>query len=45
MELFYGLNLGNGIILRPNLQYIKNPGGLKETDDAWVIGLKISAAL
>lgn len=44
-ELFYGLNLNNGIILRPNIQYIKNPGGVKETNDAWVLGLKISAAL
>lgn len=44
-ELFYGLNLDNGIILRPNIQYIKNPGGVKETDDALVLGLKISAAL
>lgn len=44
-ELFYGLNLNNGIILRPNIQYIKNPGGVKKTEDAVVLGLKISARL
>ncbi|NUG82214.1 carbohydrate porin, partial [Acinetobacter bereziniae] len=31
--------------LRPNIQYIKNPGGVKKTEDAVVLGLKISARL
>ena len=44
-EIFYGLNFENGIVIRPNIQYIKNPGGVKETDDAFVLGLKISALL
>lgn len=44
-ELFYGVNLQNGIVIRPNIQYIKNPGGVKETEDAVVAGLKVSVAL
>ncbi|WP_367880613.1 hypothetical protein [Acinetobacter bereziniae] len=27
------------------MQYIKNPGGVKKTEDAVVLGLKISARL
>ncbi|MDC4894412.1 carbohydrate porin, partial [Acinetobacter baumannii] len=32
-------------VIRPNIQYIKNPGGVKETEDAVVAGLKVSVAL
>ncbi|AZF65703.1 MULTISPECIES: carbohydrate porin [unclassified Pseudomonas] len=41
VELNYGIHVTNWLTVRPNLQYIKNPGGIKEVDNALVAGLKI----
>ena len=41
VELNYGVHVTNWLTVRPNLQYIKNPGGVKEVDNALVAGLKI----
>ncbi|MGM7311409.1 carbohydrate porin, partial [Acinetobacter baumannii] len=29
------------VMLRPNIQYIHQPAGVKEVDDAWVAGLSV----
>jgi len=42
-ELYYGIHLANWLTLRPNLQYIRHPGGVHEVDDALVGGLKIQS--
>ncbi|EPN6724105.1 MULTISPECIES: carbohydrate porin [Pseudomonas] len=28
------------LVIRPNVQYVRNPGGVSEVDDAWVLGVK-----
>lgn len=43
-ELNYGLHLTNWLTARPNLQYIRHPGGVSEVDDAWIGGLKFIAS-
>ncbi len=39
-ELFYGWSPAAWVTLRPNLQFVRHPGGAKGRDDAWVLGLK-----
>jgi len=43
-ELYYGVHVTNWLTVRPNLQYIRHPGGVSEVDNAVVAGLKIQAA-
>ena len=43
VELNYGFHVTNWLTVRPNLQYVKNPGGVKEVDNALVAGLKIQS--
>jgi porin len=43
-EVFYSWSPIPSIAIRPNLQYIKDPGGSKQNDDAFVLGLKTSIA-
>lgn len=40
VELFYKLQLGEGLSLKPDLQYIANPGGAG-LDNAWVATLRL----
>ena len=42
-ELYYGVHVTNWLTLRPNIQYMRNPGGVKEVDNAVVGGLKFQA--
>jgi porin len=42
-ELYYGVHLANWLTVRPNLQYIRHPGGVDEVDNALVAGLKIQS--
>ena len=44
-ELYYGFYVTNWLTVRPNLQYIKSPGGVDEVDNALVAGLKIQTSL
>ncbi|HHX6570271.1 TPA: carbohydrate porin [Pseudomonas aeruginosa] len=44
MELYYGVHLTNWLTVRPNLQYVRSPGGVDEVDNALVAGLKIQAS-
>lgn len=39
VELNYTYHWSPAVMLRPNLQYIYQPAGVKEVDDAWVAGL------
>lgn len=43
VELNYGFHVTNWLTVRPNLQYIANPGGVKQVDNAVVAGLKIQS--
>lgn len=40
IEVYYSLNIGKAIVLRPNVQYIRRPGGTRANDDALVLGFK-----
>lgn len=42
-EIYYGFHVADWLTVRPNVQYIKHPGGLNEVDDAFVAGLKIQS--
>ena len=39
IELNYTLNWSSAVMLRPNIQYVHQVGGIKEVDDAWIFGL------
>jgi len=43
-ELYYGFHVTNWLTVRPNLQYIKSPGGVDEVDNALVAGVKIQTS-
>ncbi|WP_409567151.1 carbohydrate porin [Pseudomonas sp.] len=43
-ELYYGIHLANWLTVRPNLQYIRHPGGVSQVDDALVAGLKLQSS-
>lgn len=43
-ELYYGIHLADWLTVRPNLQYIRHPGGVGEVDDALIGGLKIQSS-
>lgn len=43
-EVFYSWSPIPSIALRPNLQYIQDPGGSNKRDNAFVLGLKTSVA-
>lgn len=40
-ELYYGVHATNWLTIRPNIQYIHNPGAVEEVDNAVVLGLKL----
>jgi porin len=42
-ELYYTLRPVSGLLFRPNLQYILDPGGTSHNEDAFVMGLKVGA--
>lgn len=41
VELNYTYQWSSAVMLRPNIQYIHQPAGVKEVDDAWVAGLSV----
>ncbi|PPS60535.1 carbohydrate porin [Pseudomonas sp. BRM28] len=43
-ELYYGIHLAQWLTVRPNLQYIRHPGGVGHVDDALIGGLKIQSS-
>ena len=42
-EIYYGFHVTNWLTVRPNLQYIKHPGGVNQVDDVLVAGLKVQS--
>ena len=42
-ELYYGVQAARWLVVRPNIQYVHNPGGVSEVDSAWVVGVKIQS--
>ena len=42
-ELYYTLRPVSGLLFRPNLQYVVDPGGTSHNQNAFVMGLKIGA--
>ena len=42
VELYYGLQVADWFVARPNLQFIKDPGGTNHNEDVLVLGLKTS---
>lgn len=43
-ELHYRVQLTGWLSVMPNLQYVKDPGGLSEVKDAWVLGLQVQSS-
>ncbi|MNZ98935.1 Porin B precursor [compost metagenome] len=43
-ELYYGVHVTNWLTVRPNLQYIRHPGGVNEVDDALIGGIKVQSS-
>lgn len=43
-ELFYEMRMPSWLTLRPNLQYLHDPGGRRDERDAIVVGLKSAIA-
>jgi porin len=44
IELHYGVRVTDWLTVRPNLQYVRDPGGVDDVDNALVAGLKIQAS-
>jgi len=44
-ELYYGFDVLGWLTLRPNLQYVIHPGGLRQLSDVAVLGLKAGVTL
>lgn len=40
-ELYYGIHVANWLTVRPNLQYVRHPGGVDRVDNALVAGAKV----
>ncbi|MEW5750421.1 carbohydrate porin [Pseudomonas lactis] len=39
----YRVHVTGWLSVMPNLQYIKNPDGVREVDDAWILGLQVQS--
>jgi porin len=44
-ELFYGVHVTRWLELRPNVQYVVQPGGVARNTNDVIVGLRVSAAL
>lgn len=42
-EIYYGVHVTDWLTIRPNLQFVKHPGGVDEVDNAVVAGIKIQS--
>ena len=45
VELFYGFELAPWVRAKPDLQYVRNPGGDAALDDAWIATLRVTFSL
>lgn len=39
-ELYYGIHAANWLTIRPNVQYVRHVGAIKDGNNAWVGGIK-----
>jgi porin len=44
-EVYYSIHPADWLELRPNLQYIRHPGGIREEKDVGVVGMKAAITL
>ncbi|PTQ74350.1 carbohydrate porin [Pseudomonas sp. GV071] len=44
IELNYGVHVTDWLTVRPNVQYVRSPGGVYEVDNAVVAGVKLQAS-
>ncbi|TWI48266.1 porin [Pseudomonas duriflava] len=44
IELNYGVHVTDWLTVRPNLQYVRHPGGVYEVDNALIAGVKLQAS-
>jgi porin len=44
-ELFYSLHINRWLDLRPNVQYIAQPGGVARNTDDVIVGLRVTINL
>jgi porin len=44
IELHYGVHVTDWLTVRPNVQYVRHPGGVYEVDNALVAGVKLQAS-
>lgn len=42
-EIYYGIHFSDWLTVRPNVQYVKYPGGVREIDSALIAGIKLQA--
>jgi porin len=45
LELFYGFDLAPGVRVKPDLQYIVDPGGDASVDNAWILTMRVTLSL
>ena len=45
VELFYGVHVTRWLDLRPNIQYIAQPGGIGRNTNDVIVGLRVTAGL
>jgi porin len=44
-EIFYSFDVFHGANIQPDLQYIINPGGIRNATNIWVFGIQLSVPL
>jgi porin len=44
-EFFYGVHVNRWLDLRPNVQYVAQPGGIARNTNDVIVGLKVSVNL
>ena len=44
VELSYRVHVVPGVVVQPDVQFVRHPGGTRTSDDAWVLGLRIDLA-
>lgn len=42
-EIYYGVHVSDWLTIRPNVQYVRHPGGTSDVDNALVAGIKIQS--
>lgn len=45
IEVFYGLRLCPDVRLKPDLQYVSDPGGDASVGDVWILTLRMTVTL